>query len=95
MNTIVRLPENVRSIMFRTWLSYILSYDTQCTDAPFARVAKEWKHSNQSIPDHIAAKITKRELAASVRGLTLDTNFSAVDANVYVHTYVYPFHMLK
>ncbi|KAI0775388.1 hypothetical protein BC629DRAFT_1527098 [Irpex lacteus] len=59
----------------------IVRLPENCTDAPFARVANEWKHSNQSIPDHIAAEIIKRDLTASVRGLALDTNFSAVDAN--------------
>lgn len=82
VHTIVRLPENVGlSIISLSCAILNLNVEIQCTDAPFARVANEWKHSNQSIPDHIAAEIIKRDLTASVRGLALDTNFSAVDAN--------------
>ncbi|KAI0092173.1 hypothetical protein BDY19DRAFT_584807 [Irpex rosettiformis] len=59
----------------------IVRLPESCTDAPFARVAKEWKHSDQSVPDHVL-KAIKRDRSASVRGLSLDTNFSAVDPNV-------------
>jgi hypothetical protein len=46
---------------------------------PFARVAKEWTHENQTIPDQIKAKMQKRDDESSVRGIRLDTNFAAID----------------
>ncbi|KAI0700589.1 hypothetical protein BC835DRAFT_1304043 [Cytidiella melzeri] len=61
--TIVRLPEN-------------------CGKMPFARIAKEWKHQNQTIPSQIKEKMQKRDddpNVSTVRGMSLDTNFAAVD----------------
>ena len=50
---------------------------------PFARVAKEWTHENQTIPAKIKAKMQKRGDPSSVRGISLDTNFAAVDPAQY------------
>lgn len=51
---------------------------------PFARIADEWEHNNQTIPDEVQAKIGKRDNPPVVRGLLLDTNFAAVDPSQYV-----------
>ena len=47
---------------------------------PFARVASEFVHKDQSVPASIAAQLSRRDGAPSqVRGIELDTNFAAVD----------------
>ena len=47
---------------------------------PFARVAEEWTHEDQSGPSAVAAKLARRDDGpAVVRGITIDTNFAAVD----------------
>lgn len=53
---------------------------------PFARIAKEWIHDNQTIPDDVRAQMRRRADGddSTVRGLSLDTNFAAVDPNQYV-----------
>lgn len=47
---------------------------------PFARIAAEWTHDNQTVPDADAQKLRRRsgELA-SVRGITLDTAWHKID----------------
>ncbi|KAJ8454922.1 hypothetical protein ONZ45_g19117 [Pleurotus djamor] len=53
-----------------------------CLRTPFARVARSWIHEDQSLPDSVGAKLTRRQAQdAQVRGLALDTNFAAVDAS--------------
>jgi len=49
---------------------------------PFARVGKVWTHSNQSVPIMNKRKFPRRQLAPTVQGISLDTNFAAVDPNV-------------
>lgn len=54
---------------------------------PFARVAKEWTDANQTLSADVQAKLRRRDdsnSTASVRGLALDTDFSAVDPSQYV-----------
>ena len=50
---------------------------------PFARIASEWNHEDQSVPDDVAKKLRRRDgqSNSTVRGITLDTNFSKVDPN--------------
>ena len=53
---------------------------------PFARVSREWMHENQTVPDSVKAQMRRRDDGDStVRGVSLDTNFAAVDPNQYVH----------
>ena len=53
----------------------------QCGKMPFARVASEWTHKNQTVPDHIQQRLARREAShiRSVRGISLDTDFSKID----------------
>lgn len=47
---------------------------------PFARIASEWSHDNQSVPDHIAPKLRhSRGQNGTVRGFTLDVDWDQVD----------------
>ncbi|KAI0340900.1 hypothetical protein BDW22DRAFT_1333399 [Trametopsis cervina] len=50
-----------------------------CGAMPFARVAREWTHENQTIPKNVKRMMRKRATDSSVRGIRLDTNFAAVD----------------
>ncbi|KAI0092175.1 hypothetical protein BDY19DRAFT_884355 [Irpex rosettiformis] len=54
-----------------------------CGAMPFARVAKEWTHENQTIPAQVQATIQKRDNSSTstptVRGIRLDVNFAAID----------------
>ncbi|PSR71280.1 hypothetical protein PHLCEN_2v12794 [Hermanssonia centrifuga] len=50
---------------------------------PFARIASEWNHENQSLPDDVAQKLSRRDELATVRGISLDTQFSKVDPSRY------------
>ncbi|KIK64055.1 hypothetical protein GYMLUDRAFT_71501 [Collybiopsis luxurians FD-317 M1] len=64
---LVRLPEN-------------------CGMSAFARVAKSYIPDDQSVPADIAARFIRRDGNSStpqVRGLSLDTNWSAIDPSKY------------
>ena len=50
----------------------------------FARVASEWTHHDQTLPDELDAELSRRDVKPMVRGLSLDTDFAAVDPTVYV-----------
>ncbi|KAL0945763.1 hypothetical protein HGRIS_012052 [Hohenbuehelia grisea] len=61
-----------------------------CGKMAFARVAKTWVHDDQRIPFHIVSHLRKRGVPLpEVQGLTLDTDFGAIDAsktgNVTIH----------
>ncbi|KAJ3991125.1 hypothetical protein F5050DRAFT_1581939 [Lentinula boryana] len=68
---LVRLPEN-------------------CGMSPFARVVTSYVSGDQSLPANLSARFVKREANGTsnstppqVQGLSLDTNFSAVDPSKY------------
>ncbi|KAF5391162.1 hypothetical protein D9757_003104 [Collybiopsis confluens] len=64
---LVRLPEN-------------------CGMSAFARVAQSYIPDDQSLPANIAARFIKRDgnsTTPQVKGLSLDTNFSAIDPTKY------------
>ncbi|KAF8877431.1 hypothetical protein BD779DRAFT_1448538, partial [Infundibulicybe gibba] len=60
----------------------IVRLPESCGKNAFARVAKASDPADQSIPPTIAARLVRRDgQPPKVRGLTLDTNFGAVDAS--------------
>ncbi|KAF8877430.1 hypothetical protein BD779DRAFT_1448510, partial [Infundibulicybe gibba] len=60
----------------------IVRLPESCGKSAFARVAKASDPADQSIPPTIAARLVRRDgQPPKVRGLTLDTNFGAVDAS--------------
>lgn len=64
---LVRLPEN-------------------CGQSAFARVAKSYVPDDQTIPANISARFVRRDgngTLPQVHALSLDTNFSAIDASTY------------
>ncbi|KAG9224484.1 hypothetical protein CCMSSC00406_0007677 [Pleurotus cornucopiae] len=51
-----------------------------CLKTPFARVSRSWVHEDQTLPADVSAKLARRaDEIPQVRGLALDTNFTAVD----------------
>ncbi|KAF4596137.1 hypothetical protein EYR38_007511 [Pleurotus pulmonarius] len=51
-----------------------------CLKTPFARVSRSWVHEDQTLPTDVSAKLARRaDEIPQVRGLALDTNFTAVD----------------
>lgn len=44
---------------------------------PFARIAEEWTHEDQSLPDHLPGLAPN----ATVCGLTVDTAWHQIDPN--------------
>ncbi|KAL4259382.1 hypothetical protein AB1N83_008474 [Pleurotus pulmonarius] len=54
----------------------------KCGKMAFARVVKSWVDDNQNVPMEIEAKMQRRGIDNPVRGLTLDTNFAAIDPSV-------------
>lgn len=48
----------------------------------FARVVKSWVDDNQNVPMEVESKMQRRGADNPVRGLTLDTNFAAIDPSV-------------
>lgn len=50
---------------------------------PFARIASEWTHENQTIPSDVSEKLSRRAEPTSVRGITLDTDWSKADPSRY------------
>jgi len=82
---IVRLPENVRTKCgFMCSWANILYLISKCGKSAFARVSRTWVPKDQSIPSDIAARLTRRDGSApEVLGLSLDTNFAAIDPSRY------------
>jgi hypothetical protein len=52
---------------------------------PFARIAAEWTHDDQSIPDSVNQTVSHRAEPPSVRGITLDTQWHKIDPNQYAY----------
>ncbi|EPQ61342.1 hypothetical protein GLOTRDRAFT_54265 [Gloeophyllum trabeum ATCC 11539] len=53
-----------------------------CGVSPFARVAKAWVSTNQSMPDSLKAKLTRRDgTVPQVMGMSLDTSWHSMDAS--------------
>ncbi|KAF7800086.1 hypothetical protein EIP86_011329 [Pleurotus ostreatoroseus] len=54
---------------------------------PFAHIASEWIHENQSVPEDVAQKLSCRaqQNQPTVRGITLDTNFSKIGPSHHGH----------
>ncbi|KAF4571662.1 hypothetical protein EYR36_009005 [Pleurotus pulmonarius] len=51
-----------------------------CLKTPFAQVSRSWVHEDQTLPTDVSAKLARRaDEIPQVRGLALDTNFTAVD----------------
>ncbi|KAF7296604.1 hypothetical protein HMN09_01068000 [Mycena chlorophos] len=57
-----------------------------CGASPFARVARSWVHSNQSLPANVAKEIARKMrrrsgtgVAPKVQGLAIDTQFDAAE----------------
>ncbi|KAK7457177.1 hypothetical protein VKT23_010476 [Stygiomarasmius scandens] len=51
-----------------------------CGGSAFARISRNWVHEDQSLPSSLARSIRRRDgTAPEVQGLSLDTNFTAVD----------------
>ncbi|OBZ79357.1 hypothetical protein A0H81_00033 [Grifola frondosa] len=58
----------------------IVRLPQDCGVMPFARIAKEWTHENQSIPPNMQTSIRRRDGSTPVvRGIRLDTHFDEVD----------------
>ena len=51
----------------------------QCGPMPFARIVDEWIHDDQSLPEELDVELSRRDVKPAVKGITLDTDFSAVD----------------
>ncbi|KAL4259660.1 hypothetical protein AB1N83_008570 [Pleurotus pulmonarius] len=55
-----------------------------CGSEPFARIADYRVHENQSIPDHAASKISRRDgVAPQVFSVSIDDDFALVDETKY------------
>ncbi|KAI0689061.1 hypothetical protein BC835DRAFT_1418822 [Cytidiella melzeri] len=52
-----------------------------CGNMPFARIAAEWTHDNQTLPADIASNLSRRADPPTVRGITIDTQWHKVDPN--------------
>lgn len=48
---------------------------------PFARVAKVWDHENQTRDIRRLGRFYVAGASTNVKGISLDTNFSAIDAS--------------
>ena len=56
---------------------FLLLKLAQCGKGPFAHVSKAWTPEDQSIPQHLAAKLVKRDGSLpTVRALSLDMKFN-------------------
>jgi hypothetical protein len=76
-DTIVRLPQNVSSRFHPSTAR--TDVPPKCGQMPFARVARDWVHEDQSVPVEVARQLSRRQDAPPVLGVALDTNFEAVD----------------
>ncbi len=65
-------------------LSLSLMTHLQCGKMPFARIAAEWTHENQTVSDDLAQQIARRAEPPTVRGITIDTQWHKIDPNQYV-----------
>ncbi|KDQ25430.1 hypothetical protein PLEOSDRAFT_1046128, partial [Pleurotus ostreatus PC15] len=55
-----------------------------CGSEPFARIADYRVHENQSIPEHAASKISRRDgVAPQVFSVSIDDDFARVDETKY------------
>lgn len=55
----------------------IVRLPEDCTSAPFAHVASAWVSENQTLPDHLQARLLRRDgTTPTVHALSLNTNFS-------------------
>lgn len=60
----------------------IVRLPESCGKNAFARVSKAWVHKDQSLPPDIAKRFKRRDGSApEVQGLSLDTNFDAIDTS--------------
>ena len=50
---------------------------------PFARVAKVWDHENQTRDIRRLGRFYVAGASMNVKGISLDTNFSAIDSSQY------------
>lgn len=84
MGTLVRLPESVSPFKGRERRQ--VDRLPQCAKMPFARIASEWTSENQTVPSDVAASSRRRDDTAppSVRGISIDTNWAAIDPSKYV-----------
>ncbi|KAI0087808.1 hypothetical protein BDY19DRAFT_1042228 [Irpex rosettiformis] len=52
-----------------------------CGKMPFARIAAEWTHDNQTVPEDVAQGATRRAEPSTVRGITVDTQWHMINPN--------------
>ncbi|CCM02698.1 uncharacterized protein FIBRA_04804 [Fibroporia radiculosa] len=57
----------------------IVRLPENCTTMPFARVANIWDHDNQTSPLSRRGRFSRRDDYPTVKGISLDTSFSAID----------------
>ncbi|KZT00882.1 uncharacterized protein LAESUDRAFT_521646 [Laetiporus sulphureus 93-53] len=57
----------------------IVRLPENCTQMPFARVAAIWDHENQTTAFVRRSRLFRRETMPIVKGISLDTTFSAID----------------
>lgn len=85
VGTLVRMPEGVSPNAGHIYPAADIFEHVQY-GMPFARIVQEWMHDDQTVPAHVQSLLAKRDTPPVVRGLRLDTNFSAVDPSQYVTT---------
>ncbi|KAG5221103.1 Acetolactate synthase [Salix suchowensis] len=79
----VRLPESVSPSVSALSYNRVTS-NAQCGSEPFARIADYRVHENQSIPEHAASKISRRDgVAPQVFSVSIDDDFARVDETKY------------
>ncbi|KAI0727074.1 hypothetical protein C8Q72DRAFT_925596 [Fomitopsis betulina] len=61
----------------------IVRLPENCTTMPFARVAKVWDHENQTRDIRRLGRFYITGASTNVKGISLDTNFSAVDVSQF------------
>jgi hypothetical protein len=54
-----------------------------CGAGPFAVVTRAWVPADQSVPEAVQQKLSRRQEAPEVKALTLSTNFAAVNTTKY------------
>ncbi|KAJ8519111.1 hypothetical protein ONZ45_g3930 [Pleurotus djamor] len=57
----------------------IVRLPDNCGKSAFARVVRNWVHTNQTIPADVKRRLHRRGTLPQVQGITLDTNFEAID----------------
>jgi hypothetical protein len=79
IDTLVRLPQTVR-LDFK-YVHRIKIKLSKCGKMAFARLAREWDHEDQSLPN--SSFIVRRSGSQPVvKGMSLDTNFAAIDPSM-------------